>query len=730
MASKTTYSVLQLTSSIALGIAVLTAPKVEAQVSDTGSAALQSLPPYVLDNNWGTVPLGPNVELKKWGPAPAKRKAQNTLKVLPATGAPLTFIQGKQAQAAIVIAADAMPAIRKVANELQRIFAKMSGVRLPITFENKLTVRQQGADNQYLVAGKAMPYLIAVGNSKLGGAAGISVNELPIEGYRLKTVGNVLYIVGTDVTPGGMPVESTRHAMHGLLERHFGCRWLWPGETGEVVPERSTVALRPLDESDAPAIGQRLMRDMHEKINDRLQEGLRALGKTDDDWRKQIKNSSTWLDQQRLGRNFTVQYAHAYKDWWVKYGAQHPDWFALQPNGTRVQNPPRERLNIVNPEVVEAVAQQAIAQLEANPALRAASISPNDGSGNLFDMSEASRKYDPPNAPPFKFSYTKDGVAQSVMYPSLSDRYAVFYSRVAEIVAKKHPDRWVGAYAYSAYRTPPLYAKMHPNVLLAFVGLTYFDDQKMEIDRESWNGWAQSADKVLLRPNLLLLGHGMPAVYVHKMGDDIRHCYETGMMAADFDSIQHNWASQGLNYYVLARLLWNPAEDVDALIKDYCDAGFGNASPQVQRYFARLETLTNDIAKHNSKQAENELRAEEEEQVNDYDKFLLTIPLYYTPEVLLELNGVLDAAKQAAGTDTAVLARIEFLRQGLRYAKAQAEPLALRLQPKTPATVARVRQLLQERQRVFNDLFDNQFYSVNVAYLTYRERNFWTRYTG
>ena len=75
---------------------------------------------------------------------------------------------------------------------------------------------------------------------------------------------------------------------------------------------------------------------------------------------------------------------------------------------------------------------------------------------------------------------------------------------------------------------------------------------------------------------LELLGHraGKPATISYAR---IRLDYLSrhGMVGTDFDACLHNWATHGLNYYVLAKLLWNPDADVDALIDEYCRSGFG-----------------------------------------------------------------------------------------------------------------------------------------------------------
>ena len=682
-------------------------------------------------DRWGTEPLGPNVSVREWGPAPAKRPLQTRLQVLPASGARLRLIENGQARAAIIVADKPNAAAREGAAILQDTLQKISGAKLPIVSEKSLKVQGEGGARSTLVDGTATPFLIIVGDTDFGRAAGVHAADLGPEGYRIKTSGNALFVVGSDVGAGGVNVMGTRHAVFALLERHLGCRWLWPGENGTILPRRTTVELTPLDESDAPAIAQREIRNYYavrKVVHERIQAGLRRLGKTDEEYLAQTAGSAAWSRAQRLGSSLNVNYKHAFEGWWDKYGAQHPEWFALQPNGSRTQTSRRERLDVTEPALIQAVAAQAIEQLKADPSLQAASVSPNDGGANQFCMCEVCRKMDPPNAPKIRMSFVKNKEPINIVYPSLSDRYVTFYAQVAEIVGKEMPDRWLGAYAYSYYRTPPLYAKLPPNVLVGFVGLTYVSDETLKRDRENWNGWAQSADKLMLRPNAFVRGHSFNLVYPHKLAEDIKHAYRTGMMAADFDSLMHNWAGQGLNYYVLAKLLWDPSQDVDAIIKDYCDSGFGAASQPVQKYFARLETLTSQIAAHGTNEAEGELREEEETQVRSHVKFWMHVPQYYTPTVLAELRALLDDAKNAAGDDEAIKERIDFLGAGLRYTEVQTAAFTALYGPEAPDKKARVMEALEARQRAYDDIFKNNFYAVNVTYPTWREENVWRRY--
>ena len=50
------------------------------------------------------------------------------------------------------------------------------------------------------------------------------------------------------------------------------------------------------------------------------------------------------------------------------------------------------------------------------------------------------------------------------------------------------------------------------------------------------------------------------------------------MLGLDWDGMIGNWATQGLNYYVVASMMWDPAQDIDALINDYIESAYGKAA--------------------------------------------------------------------------------------------------------------------------------------------------------
>lgn len=704
---------------------------------------------------WGAQPLGPKIEPKPFSPAPIKRELRPALKVNPASGAEMVLVRDGQPMCVLMVADKASGAATEAAKALQIALRKMSGAEVPIVREAELTLKGQAGQWSISHKGARIPYLVAIGNTRLSASHGLVGKDLPLEGYRLKTVSNALFLVGKDLrADSNLPLDGSRHAAMALLERHLGFRWLWPGELGEVVPRSSTVKIPAMDEEDAPAIRKRTLRNYAyggtQKIvtpadpkqpgsrpgqklvlnHDRVGAGMRQLGLASDEYVGWCPQSSAWWSQQRLGSSYSISAGHAYGGWWNRFGAQHPEWFALQRNGSRTPGrlpAEREKMCHSNAQLVQQVILEKIAELQREPGRDSVSVSPNDGGGNNSPcLCEACRKLDPVNGRPMPMETYLDGKKLTISYVSLSDRTFMYYNRVAEGLAKVYPDKLLGTYAYSTYRDLPLGVRPHPNLLVGFVGLGYWDDQELEADRQRWEQWAGAAKNLFLRPNAFHQGHGMPGVFVKKLDRDIKRCYQTGMIAADFDSVLHHWATQGLNYYVLAKLLWDPSQDAESIVQDYCNKGFGPAAKAIRRYFQELEEVTDRFAAGEKAQAPaQELREEEDDTTNRHTRTYMRLARTYTPAAIAQLRQTLAEAKEAAGADELVKHRIDFLEAGLRYGELQAQAHGALLAG--PAEKARLLKVLDERYAAFRQIVHTQPFAVNVAYIAWREGSMWNR---
>ena len=249
----------------------------------------------------------------------------------------------------------------------------------------------------------------------------------------------------------------------------------------------------------------------------------------------------------------------------------------------------------------------------------------------------------------------------------ISDRVYRFYNEVAKLVQKELPDRYVSGYAYSTYQTGPVrdFPDHCDNLIIGYVGFDaeeYLNDTARQHQHEDWLRWSKLTKHLFLRPNLLLQPISLPLIYVHKLGEDLRFLANHGMWGATYGSGEGgNWGTQGLNYYVLAKLLWDPHRDVDPIIEDYCRAAYGPGAEAMKEYYRRAEDLSNRIAATGKPNPDLDDRIEKRRNQ-------LTDP--YTDEELAQLQACVDQAAAAIGAgDPAALERVRLVSTGLEYTK-------------------------------------------------------------
>lgn len=556
----------------------------------------------------------------------------------------LVLVREGEPASVILLADRSTKTARRAAKELQTWLWRISGARLSIQ-----------AESDYKEESGQVPIL--VGDTGQTARLGLRSADFDLEELRIRTFPGCLVLLGDDERPDGLRLEGTLWAVMTFLEQELGVRYLWPGELGRVVPRRKTVEVGPIHTRFAPRLRQRRIRNLG--YSDRIQRGLDRLGWSRETFEEHHAGAASWFDFHRIGGSFRGSYGHAFGDYWQRFHEDHPDWFALQPDGTRdnsrADGGHRARLCVSNRGLIEQVAKDCIERMRRSPQLDTVSISPNDGSGGAtFCQCTACRAWDAPEGRKIELRDPRGG---SFEHASLSDRFVRFYSAVAGITAGEEPERSLGAYAYSVYKLPPVHAELHPNVVVGFVPPpnTYLNQHARREMLESWQGWSRAARKLFLRPNFLRAGFGCPVVYVHRLAEDIRFFADNGMLVTDFDCCAQHWATDGLNYYVLAKILWNPAADVDAIITDYCRAGFGPASDPVKRYFTLLEELTTGVAeagRYEGRKKNHELLAGR-----------------YTDSFLERCRELLGHAKELAGPDEQISLRIGFLEKAVEYAR-------------------------------------------------------------
>ncbi len=599
--------------------------------------------------------------------------------------------------AAVIVLGESLRANDLAVTALVSHVKQISGATLPVMKEADLSeARIEGGRILPLPGKTAAETYILLGEGPLARRAGFNLDGLGAGGIVLQTKGNMLALLAKEDGSDSRGPASAR-PVFALLEA-LGCRCLWPGETGKVVPKQSTLSVSDLNVRFTPSIGQRRIRFTSGEVRGAAQgrEWL-GLGKAETQAASEATRTESeggWGAWNGLGGNIGIVGGAAgcgLQGGWSEHGAAHPEWFALQPDGTRDQSKAKERwrLCVSSPGLVEHVANDILKRLggHAQPAI---SLCPNDGGYSSFCLCDACQKLDAPNGPKINmlvFAKVGEAARTEVEHVSLTDRFVHYWNAVAERVTKVVPDQLFLVEAYSYYSDPPVRERLHPNLVVRFVPSV----------ADGWKGWQMAgAKRVYWRPNNLGSGYrtGALSPQARETASTMRYLAANGMLATDMDSVFHNWATQGLHYYTAARLNWDPTLSFDALLQDYCQTGFGAGAAAIKKYL---------------------LLAEQGVQPRKSGK-RSTFPLIL-PETLTAMRAELVTAAKATAADAAAHQRVAFLRAGFEFTaiSAEAHRLAESMEAGTKPAPAAVTALMERRWQMMRAIAQNHPLAVNVV---------------
>jgi hypothetical protein len=170
--------------------------------------------------------------------------------------------------------------------------------------------------------------------------------------------------------------------------------------------------------------------------------------------------------------------------------------------------------------------------------------------------------------------------------------------------------------------------------------------------------WSKVAAKLFIRPNALqdVKTFGMVRNDARRHARFIQQSTRYNVMGHDWPGLYGNWATQGLNYYVLASMLWDPTQDIEALIEDYLVSAYSRpALHAMRRYFDKLEVLNEEV------------------RSSDYYRGRKESPepllAHYTAARLDELERCLSEACDATAPGSLERRRVELNLLGLDYTR-------------------------------------------------------------
>jgi len=466
---------------------------------------------------------------------------------------PLVVVQAGAANTAIVIPNSASWTIQNAANELSNYILKASGAAVGVYAESSAPTGYSG--------------LIYIGPCQATKNAGIEGNYLAANAYVIRSVGNNLFMAGSDA--GSLTGTGTEFAVYAFEDEQLGVRWLWPADSGLYVPQKSDIVINPLNQIYIPQLLHSRLRT-NGYIN--YYEGWATAADRDNF----IGSQDQWMLHHRLGRVTSLEYPHAYEGYWDLYHTAHLEYFNLLPDGTRRSDPyyaggykTYVSMNVSNAGLHSQIVTNWIA--EGADGTSWINGCENDTPGKCTCASCMAWDVEPPN---FQSEY---GClwSQRLAYATnafnsanadwanylgpVSDRYAKFWLALQqEAVSRGYSDAAVIGYAYLNYAKPPVAMQNQLNERINVLAVPWYhypwtNARRQEL-RDQWTGWNDTGASLYLRPNYTLEGHNFPLFYAKAFGEDFCYGYERGMKGTDFDALNGQFATQSPTLYMLARI--------------------------------------------------------------------------------------------------------------------------------------------------------------------------------
>lgn len=524
------------------------------------------------------------------------------LSVLLLQGCTEMFVHEGKTRASIIVPKDAPVEVTRAAKELQTYFKKTSGAELPI--------RNEGEDGADRVEIRLAVHPLGIVRG--GDPATQIVHE---DGYAIHSSGRMVTILG------GSP-RGTLYGVYDFIERVLGVRWFMPTELGEDILKAKSIAVPELTVVRNPAFPS-------------VSGFIWAGGPGASDWElrmrvkvgKAVSFGHNWYNIHRFSKE-TFE--------------ADPEMFALV-SGQRGYS---TQLCSSHPKVIQVTVEAARRYFKANPDSPLFSISPNDGAG--WCECERCRNID---------------ALYGVTDFSFSDRFVHYANRVLEELEKTNPGKQVGIYAYSEHTSPPKRARPKEGYVTALTHMPWefchihaIDDPACPSNQRYLGylkGWLNLTRHVGVYE---YYGHFFaftPWPIIHSMRRDIP-LYRDMKIERFISETQQNWANQGLNFYVAAKLVADPTIDVDALLAEYFTRFYGKAGSAMRRYSDLWETAIRKTG-------------ESPEHRGYWWLSMFTLPL------VAEADGILKEAEALAKGDTdLVRKRVAFARTGFGYTDAYA----------------------------------------------------------
>ena len=491
--------------------------------------------------------------------------------------APLTIVEDSQPRATIIVAQED-PRAPDAAKALQKYIEKMSRATLDIIEEGDEPSQKIG---------------IYVGHTQRAAEEGIDIPSGHDASVRDDAFNEEAYILKTkdmDIFIGGNsdgPYLGVQYGAYALLEK-LGCRFYFPGDWGEVIPEKKTITVPDLDIESRPdfVMRQISLNPGWVPVSDAERE---AYG----EWRKKVGLDPKMQGSYPLVGDGFMALLLPPSD----FAEAHPEWYAMDKKGKRhADTSPaglyHTMLCMSNPEVYEQILKNLRTAFEEKH---------YESDDNVYRIAHNGMGISPPDGKPYCYCDDCNAASQKFEYnhyvygPQMSEEYFEFAGRLAD----EFLDKYVATMAYSLRELPPQGVKLRKNnaVLYAPISccalhnVTHENCWRRQEFLEIMRQYLRQTPHVYLyayNPNFLT-GLFVPEPQTANLIANIPVYKEAGLKgyhAEGRKAFMQTWTS----FYMLGKLLWDAEADAEALKDDFYMTFFGpKAGPHIRAWWDAIE---------------------------------------------------------------------------------------------------------------------------------------------
>lgn len=445
------------------------------------------------------------------------------------------LVRNGEAQASIVVAPSASAELRSAIKDFVSYVERSTDVRIELLSNDSPT---QGA-------------FLHVGNTNYVKSLNLDTKDIGPQGFRFVHSGmNMCIVANTDI--------ALTYGLYHFLEQYVGVRWLMAGDYGTHVPRRDSIAIKREKVQEVPVYVSRVLSPL--------------------DWGgSHFAHQREWYKYNRMGHRvdfhhnlyrlfnpdeFSQSHAHFYP---MRHGVR------IIPDTSRDAKGWTWQPNFSAEGIVDVAVERITEHFRKNPKLESYSLGINDN--HEFDDSPESLK-------------RRSGEKNSLGLEDVSDDYFAWANAVVERVSKIYPNKTFGTLAYTNVTDPPREVSIHPQIVpyMTYDRMQWVSPAKKAEDQRRTREWQAMSSRLGWYDYSYGSWYRLPRVYFRLMGEYLSWAADHNVDHY-YAEIYPNWTGEGPKVWLTAKLLWNPYQNVDELVMDWCRAAVGEQSAPLLKEF-------------------------------------------------------------------------------------------------------------------------------------------------